>query len=53
MSNRANTIALKMPSFFPSFNFNLGQGPLAAYWVVTPPSMAGSKFKQVLAGSPS
>jgi len=26
MSNRANTIALKIPSFFPSFKFNLGQG---------------------------
>lgn len=25
MSNRANTIALKMPSFFPSFKCNLGQ----------------------------
>jgi hypothetical protein len=26
MSTRANTIALKIPSFFPSFKFNLGQG---------------------------
>jgi len=26
MSTRANTIALKMPSSFPSFKFNLGQG---------------------------